>query len=315
MKTTLSIPPPDPRFSITEKITVCIVIPTFNRKEKLSLLLNQLLGQFTDPRLVFQVLVVDDGCTDGTRVMLKREFPGVATLSGTGNWWWTRCINEGIRFAMKGSGPDYFLFLNDDSQIRPGYLHQLMETACRTGKDCIIGSISVTDQEPYRVSFSGVKSINWVSLKKELYYKPFEPLENIPASGLVPTYALNGRGTLVSSSLIQRLGLLNEKAFPQYGSDDDLALRSWKKGYPVWLSYSSHIYDSTRDTSKGAAFRQDSVKVFLASFFTWNSVNYIPKQFRFFYQHGIKALVPVYLLKFIAGTTYAYFFKYKKTTL
>ncbi|HXC05496.1 MAG TPA: glycosyltransferase, partial [Bacteroidia bacterium] len=255
-----------------------------------------------------------DGSTDGTKEMIVREFPTVSIVFGTGLWWWTRSINEGIRFALHHHRPDYFLLLNDDSQIKPGYLETVLQEGEAAGPNCITASFSVTDEPPYRVSFSGVKAIDWVRLKKQSYYRSFEALEQLPTHGSYPTYALNGRGTLIPAPILLSLGLLDEKTFPQYGSDDDLALRAWKKGYKVMLSCSCVIYDSTRDTSKGAAFRRDPVPVFMRSFFTWHSVNYIPKQARFFYRHGIKILLPYYLIKFLAGTCYAYFIKYAKTT-
>lgn len=119
-------------------------------------------------------------------------------------------------------------------------------------------------------------------------------------------------GTLLRSSIIRSLNLLDEQAYPQYGSDDDLALRAWKQGYKVYVSYDCKVFDRTGDTSKGTAFRKDSFLTFFKSFFTWNSVNYIPKELSFFYRHGIKLLMPFYLLKFILGTNYAYFIKYRK---
>jgi GT2 family glycosyltransferase len=292
--------------------SICIIIPTFNREKSLRTLLKQIHLQEATNGFTVGSLVVDDGSTDGTADMMRTEFPDVPVLKGPGNWWWTRSINEGIKYAFRNFNPDYLLLLNDDSQIEPDYLGSLIRSSQNAGDKSIIGSISITDKSPYKVSFSGVASINWVSLKRKHYHKSFELLENIPASGLFPTYALNGRGTFLSAELMKDLELLNEKSFPQYGSDDDLALRAWRKGYKVFISYSCRIYDSTFDTSKGSAFRQDSLPVFVKSFFRWNSVNYIPKQWRFFYSHGIKFLLPYYMFKFILGTSYAYFFKYKK---
>ena len=256
-------------------------------------------------------VVVVDGSTDSTYEMLASEFPAAHVLQGPGNWWWTKSVNEGVKQALTVYNPDQILILNDDSQVKPDYINSLMNASQEAGKNSIIGSISITDKEPYKVSFSGVKKLNWVALKKENYYKSFELLKNISSTGLQPTYALNGRGTLISSIVMQDLGLLNERSFPQYGSDDDLALRAWKKGYNVFISFSCKIYDRADDTSKGTAYRQDSVFVFLKSFFTWHSVNYIPKAVKFFYYHGIKILLPFYILKFLLGTSYAYFFKYK----
>ncbi len=293
-------------------MVVCAIIPTYNRASYLRTLLTQLSSQEKCEEVKLIPVVVVDGSTDNTYEMLASEFPKVHVLKGPGNWWWTKSVNEGIKISLLTYQPDEILFLNDDSQIAPQYIQLLVDSAESAGDNCIIGSISVTDKEPYKVSFSGVKEMNWFLLKKKNYYKSFELLENIPSSGLFPTYALNGRGTLIKPSILRDLGFLNARSFPQYGSDDDLALRAWKKGYKVLISYSCRVIDRTADTSKGAAYRQDSKLVFFKSFFIWNSVNYIPKQILFFYYHGIKILIPFYLLKFILGTSYAYLFKYKK---
>ena len=298
-----------------DKKHICIIIPTFNRLGYLRVILSQLLVQEPSTKFTITPVVIVDGSNDGTNEMLDSEFLNVKIIKGSGNWWWTKSVNEGIKYALQNLSPDFFLLLNDDSQIEPNYLNLLFDTYVSVGKDCVIGSISVTDTTPKRVSFAGVKKIDWLKLKKENYYKGFDLLSNIPSNCLLPTQALNGRGTLISTKIIKELNYLDEKNFPQYGSDDDLALRSIKLGYDVLISYSAIIIDRAQDTSKGTAYRQDSIWVFIKSFFTWNSVNYIPKQIRFFYIHGIKILIPYYFIKFILGTSNAYFFKYKKLKL
>lgn len=289
-----------------------VVIPTFNRKSYLKGILKQLLSQEKIADLQLIPVIVVDGSNDGTYEMLSTEFPQIDIVKGNGKWWWTKSINEGIKFLFSQYDPEYILLLNDDSIIQPDYIQSLLNASQTAGEDVIIGSISVTDTLPFKVSFSGVKKINWLTLKKQSYYPNFELLENVPARGLFPTYALNGRGTLVRSNVIRSLGLLDEQAYPQYGSDDDLALRAWKKGYKVYVSYDCRVFDRTTDTSKGTAFRSDNPLTFFKSFFTWNSVNYIPKELSFSYRHGIKVLMPFYLVKFILGTNYAYFIKYRK---
>jgi GT2 family glycosyltransferase len=291
---------------------VAIIIPTFNRKAYLKKLLLQLAGQNNLLNIDLIPVVVIDGSTDGTSIMLQREFKEVAVLKGPGNWWWTKSVNEGIRYALPAFSPDALLLLNDDSQIGPEYTDSIVNALHLAGDRSIIGSLSITDRVPHRVSFSGIKSINWYLLKKEIYHPGFEFLYKIPDKGLIPSYALNGRGTFLRTSLFKDLGYLNERVFPQYGSDDDLALRAWKKGYRVMISYTCKVIDRTVETSKGSALRGDKPSVFLKSFFSRHSVNYIPKQLSFFYFHGIKLLMPYYFAKFILGTSFAYFFKYKK---
>jgi len=289
-----------------------VIIPTFNRKGYLKILLEQLLSQEKKEPVEILPVIIVDGSNDGTYEMLQADFPAMHVVKGNGKWWWTKSVNEGIKYAFKSFNPDYILLLNDDSLIQSDYINSLLAAVKTAGENSIIGSISVTEELPYRVSFSGVKKINWYSLKKINYYNNFELLENIPAAGIFPTYALNGRGTFLRSSILKDVDLLDEVAYPQYGSDDDLVLRARKKGYQVYVSYSCRVFDRTTDTSKGTAFRKDSSMTFFKSFFNWNSVNYIPKELSFYYRHGIKLLMPFYFIKFILGTNYAYFFKYRK---
>lgn len=294
------------------KAKIAVIIATFNRSSYLETLLNQLFSQKDIDHINLIPVIVIDGSTDGTKEMLINKFSGVKILNGPGDWWWTKSVNEGIKFSIKNHNPDYILLLNDDSQVESDYISSLFNEIKIAGDNSIIGSISVTDKEPARISFSGVKKTDWVKLKSYHYHKGFEYLKNVPSSGLFPTYALNGRGTIANVAVFNELNYLDEVAFPQYHSDDDFALRAWKKGHNVFVSYACKIIDRTHDTSAGTAFRQDGFIIFFKSFFKWTSVNYIPKQLLFFYRHGIKILIPFYLLKFLLGTSYAYFIKYKK---
>ena len=293
-------------------MVVAIIIPTYNRKEYLQMLLEQLRKQTNSLHAELIPVVVIDGSTDGTLELLPDQYPEAKILQGPGNWWWTRSINEGSTYAISQFKPDYLLLLNDDSQIFPNYSDELLKTIDPQVSTAIIASISVTDTQPERISFSGIRSINWLKFKKYNYYPAFTLSNSVPTKQVLPTYALNGRGTLIPTHVFQKLGMLDQQHFPQYGSDDDLALRAWKNGFQVLINFEAKVIDRTMETSKGAAFRNDSLILFLKSFFTWNSVNYLPKQLFFFYRHGYKFLMPFYFVKYLLGTSYAYFFKYKK---
>ncbi|MCP8317540.1 MAG: glycosyltransferase, partial [archaeon] len=55
---------------------VSVVVPTFNRKKLLENCLNSLF-KMDYPGSKFEVIVVDGGSTDGTKVMVHRKFPKV----------------------------------------------------------------------------------------------------------------------------------------------------------------------------------------------------------------------------------------------
>jgi len=64
-----------PFTTATPMIEVSVIIPTFNRKEKLRKALQSALAQ---EEVSFEVLVIDDGSTDGTQEMVEKEFPQVS---------------------------------------------------------------------------------------------------------------------------------------------------------------------------------------------------------------------------------------------
>ena len=72
---------------------IAAIIPTFNRKDYLKVLLSQLQNQNKE-RFTLEIIVVVDGSTDGTLEMLENEFPEVHIVKGTGDWWYTKSMNN-----------------------------------------------------------------------------------------------------------------------------------------------------------------------------------------------------------------------------
>src|ERR1044071_9943972 len=96
---------------------IYIIIPVHNRLEATRRCLESLRNQmFTR----FQILLVDDGSTDGTSEFVKENYPDVMLLTGDGNLWWTGAINLGIRYALlRGSANDAVLVINNDVEVYP----------------------------------------------------------------------------------------------------------------------------------------------------------------------------------------------------
>ena len=202
---------------------VRIMIPTFNRKSYLKILLEQFLRQEI-PGYEVRIIVVDDGSKDGTGEMLQREYPGVRVVSGSGNWWFTRCINEGMRAAVPEDA-DFILTINDDVEIEDSYLKMILAAAESVARPCIIGSVSYTIEQPRRITFSGIRKVVWWRYKQYDYIKQFTPVEPSSLHGLVPSVGLPARGMLIHRDVIRAIGLWDER-LPQYGSDEEYCLRA-----------------------------------------------------------------------------------------
>ncbi|GAA4457307.1 hypothetical protein GCM10023189_27790 [Nibrella saemangeumensis] len=290
--------------------SLAIIIPTFNRQACLRALLHQLASQQPVSSRVAIVVVVD-GSTDGTLEMLAQEFPEVHRVLGDGSWWFTRSVNEGIRYAEESLQPDAFLILNDDSEIEPDYLIKLYQSAQAVEQPALMGSLALANTQPPMVTFSGNKSLTRWRLKSTSYLPHFCPFDSNTMTGVYPTYGLVGRGMLIPQAVIRRIGYLDEAAFPQYGSDDDYALTAHRQGIPVYISWDARVYTSEQLTSDGTAHRQQKLPVFLKSFRNRYSINSLQKQITFYRRHGIAPLWPLATLIFILGTFRAYLWKYR----
>ncbi len=92
-------------------INISVVIPSYNRRD---LLKRALLSVYSQTLLPAEVAVIDDGSTDGTETMLRREFPQ-ASYYYQENQGVSAARNLGIQQA---SG-DWLAFLDSDDEWLP----------------------------------------------------------------------------------------------------------------------------------------------------------------------------------------------------
>lgn len=97
-----------------------VVIPTYNRREYLLRCLRSLFAQTVDPSL-YEIVIIDDGSTDGTREAveeIKDEAPCPLIYIWQENSGRARARNEGIR-AARGR---YIIFLDSDMIAGRGFV-------------------------------------------------------------------------------------------------------------------------------------------------------------------------------------------------
>lgn len=288
---------------------LCIVIPTFNRKKQLSALLSLFKKQIVKD-IQFKIVVVVDGSTDGTIEMLEKEFPEIHIVKGSGNWWFTRSMNEGCKYAVDTLKSSLILMINDDVGIPDHYLQSIMDNYQAYGPDCIIGSSSYSASKPSIITFSGIKHRNPWTLKYYKYIESYVPKEPGELKGMVPSVTLPTRGLLIPSKFLKNINYLDE-SFPQYASDHDLVFRAAKNGAKVFVSYDAYVFEHLELTSSGNPRLTKSLGQFLKNiFFNKYSSNYFFKDVRMAWRHGMKPLFPFYFARILMAIPYIYW-KYK----
>lgn len=288
---------------------LAIIIATFDRFEHLKKLLGQINELTLSADVNVTIIIIIDNLNYTFDTFINNNHFKTTIIKGTGNWWWTKSMNEGFKKAIELK-QDYVLILNDDISIEKDYLTILLSDYLKLPANSILGSSSISISTPLRIESAGTKEfIKW-RLKFVPYFKGFQLLTD-KFRGVQETYTLSGRGTLIPIAVFIKMGLYDEKLI-QYGSDDEFIFRAKLKGVPAYISWNAKIYNNTFLTSKGSVFKQEGITTLLKSFFNKYSVNSLHKNAYLYLKYSYKLLLPFYLLFVIAGTIKAYYFNYKK---
>lgn len=197
---------------------VSIIISNYNGKELLRNCLNSLM-MLEYPN--YEVIVVDCGSTDGSAIMVKKEFPDVRLIKteriGIGE-----AINCGISIARG----DFLVFdLNNDDIVSKSWLNPLVKVlnsssdiAIVCGKRLIADSTGILDS-------AGGKIILGVTLAighRKKYSKKYDIRREVD---YVPVL-------MVKREVINKIGLLDAEYYI-YGEDVDFCLRTRKAGFKI----------------------------------------------------------------------------------
>lgn len=222
---------------------IYILIPIHNRKTTTLACLESLSYQTYQQ---YEIIIIDAGSTDGSCQAIHEQFPKTTIIHGATNWWWTRCMNEGLRLIMpQATESDAILLLNDDTVFSPTYL----ETLIRIKKEhptALIGSLLKNAYDQNLVQDGGVVA-HWESFT--FPKSSYDPSKTINESIDI----LSGRGTLVPLTVFCKIGLFR-KILPHYAADYDFSIRAKQAGFPLLLSNEAAIYSKDRPGEKRYGF-------------------------------------------------------------
>lgn len=137
-----------------EQKKVCVVVPTYNNAGTLSHVLESVL-RFTD-----QVVVVNDGSTDNTLVVVKQH-PEVAVVSYEKNQGKGYALRQGFQKAAE-LGYEYAITIDSDGQHYADDLVKFLEMLEEYPKAIIIGARNMAQESvPGKSSFGNKFSNFW----------------------------------------------------------------------------------------------------------------------------------------------------------
>jgi len=241
-----------------------IVIPVFNGWKQTRVCLDALRA--SDYRNL-EIIVVDHGSTDETKIALPAQYPEVVHVLGDSSLWWAGATNLGIRTAIS-RGAETIMLLNNDCYVTPKTIETLLRHSEKAD-----GAIIAPVQKDYDTdetictTFGECFLLGFPSLPPYTGDKNTSDEETLISSQLIA----GGRGVIIPVSVFQHIGVFDEVDLPHYGADHDFYLRCRKKGVPLYVALDSEVYIDKSRTSIAARSYEMTLAEFYQTLFSRRS--------------------------------------------
>lgn len=235
---------------VREEPDVSIVIVNWNRRDDVLKSLGYLRFQ---GQVHFEVIVVDNGSTDGSAERL-REITGIKFIELKSNLGPCKARNVGIEHA-RGR---YILFLDSDAVLSKWKLARLVE---RMDRDPTIGILAC------RIINGKTRGIDqWI------YSEPETPGQRREFE----TYSFSAAGAIVRAQAVRDAGLFWDQLFI-YNEEVDLSIRVMRIGYRIVYFPEVRVYHcpSTNGRHGASEYLRFQIRNWI-----WIFYRYYPSQFR-----------------------------------
>lgn len=160
-------------------------------------------------------VVVDDGSSDGTADAIAKEFPGVHILEGDGSLYWCGGMRLAWAEAAKDD-PEYYLLLNDDTELFSGALEKLVQIS-QSPDALVIAVAAIGDPTTGKIAYGGQR----------------RKLGLVPTSGKPERCdTFNANCVLVSRAVYRKLGIFHH-GFTHGMGDFDYGFQATRRGISV----------------------------------------------------------------------------------
>lgn len=196
-----------------------------------------------------EIIIVDNGSPIKDADSIIKKYPKVILIKSDKNLGFAGGNNLGVRVA-KG---DYFLFINNDTEVPKGFLEPLVELL---KSDKTIGMVSPKIKfhwDPTLIQYAGFTKINPYTLRnKGIGYRQKDSAE---FDTLSETESIHGAAMMVPRRVIEKVGMMTEVYFLYY-EEHDWAEMVKRAGYKIYYQPASYIlHKESISTGKDSPFK------------------------------------------------------------
>jgi GT2 family glycosyltransferase len=217
---------------------ISLVIPTRDGRELLSAMLPPVIDDLKGH--VAEVIVVDNGSSDGTGSFLSGRFPEIRIESSASPLSFAQAVNRGIAAARYS----HVVLLNNDMQIEAGFFAALRSAFDRV-PELFCATAQIFFPEGQRREETG------------LCFWRRQPDDDFPVYCAEPeegedgTLVLYGSGgcSMYATAKLRELGGFDEVYQPAYVEDLDIGYRGWMRGWPTVFCAGARVEHRHRATT------------------------------------------------------------------
>lgn len=218
---------------------VSIVIVTWNKKNLLKRCLESLNKQSYKN---FQIILVDNGSTDGTINFIKKYYPRIKIVAFQKNLGFSKGANEGI----KTSKSEYVILLNNDTIVDEDYIKNLLKTMNRLKFKGYCGCApKMIDFFDRNVLVSAGDMMNDVG---QSFPRGLDENKDSFNKG-EEVFLVTGGASIFRRKVFEEIGFFDEDYFV-YGEDSDWCFRAQLAGYKFYYEPKALVFHQCRATTK-----------------------------------------------------------------
>lgn len=177
----------------------------------------------------YEIVIVDNASSDGTKEWINEQ-ENIVSIQNQENLGFPKGCNQGIEIA-KG---DNILLLNNDVIVTPNWLKNMIKCLYSSEDIGAVGPVSnnVTYYQQIDVDYTSLDELNEFATKHNV--SDFSKWEE--------RIKLIGFCMLIKKSVLDKIGLLDERFSPGNFEDDDLSIRIRNEGYKNILCSDTFIH-------------------------------------------------------------------------
>ena len=190
-----------------------------------------------------EVVVVDNGSTDGSADFVRERFPEVRVVPLDRNYRFTGGNNRAVRTSKK----DIVVFLNNDMLVDRGFLAPLLEGFKDPSVFAVTSQVFFWDKTRRREETGKTRARYENGFFTMWHDQISEREEHGPP---IPVFWGGGGSCAFDRRKYLAIGGLDTLFDPFYVEDTDLSYQAWKRGWKCLLAPSSHVVHRHRATNK-----------------------------------------------------------------